>query len=100
MAAMSGVSAIQQNHVRLNGAKQAAYNNPLQIAASHGQSFVILFMGPANSKSKASTFKERRLACPAGASPQTEAAVDFNVTAGKPSLLDYLLSFRAKSRNF
>jgi len=35
---MSGVSAIQQSQVRLNGAKQPAYRSPLQIAASHGQS--------------------------------------------------------------
>ena len=34
---MRGVSAIQQNQVRLNGAKQLVYNSPLQIAASQGQ---------------------------------------------------------------
>ncbi len=33
---MSG-RAIQQNQVRLNGAKQPVYNSPLQIAASQGQ---------------------------------------------------------------
>jgi RNA:NAD 2'-phosphotransferase (TPT1/KptA family) len=44
IAAVKGISAIQQNHVRLNGGKQAAYKNPLQIAASHGQRFVILFI--------------------------------------------------------
>jgi hypothetical protein len=41
---IKGVSAIQQNQVRLNGGKQAAYKSPLQIAASHGQIFVILFI--------------------------------------------------------
>jgi hypothetical protein len=61
---MSGVSAIQQNHVRLNGAKQSAYSSPLQIAANHGQSCVILFIGSAGSKSKAPTSKERRLGQP------------------------------------
>jgi hypothetical protein len=34
---ISGVNAIQHNQVKLNGAKQAAYKSPLQIAASHGQ---------------------------------------------------------------
>jgi hypothetical protein len=37
---MSGVSAIQQSHVTLNGGKQAVQSRPLIIAASHGQSAV------------------------------------------------------------
>jgi hypothetical protein len=38
MAASRGVSAIQQSHHWLNGAKQNAQRKPVEIAASHGQS--------------------------------------------------------------
>ena len=47
IAAIKGISAIQQNHVRLNGGKQAAYNNPLQIAASHGHAVTNLVIDAA-----------------------------------------------------
>jgi len=87
-AAIKGISAIQQNHVRLNGGKQAAYKNPLQIAASHGQSFMMFFMALliANQTVNGSTnngLGSRRS----------------HVHGWKAVTPSHLLSFRATSRN-
>jgi hypothetical protein len=43
MAAMSGVSAIQQSQLWSSGGKQAVQRSPLEIAASQGQNRSALY---------------------------------------------------------